>query len=91
LGTPGGDCGTARRVVQGALKLILEPIFKLLFKRGRMDIDRNGQRIANLFRSPSSTYELSDLRDHPPVPTETGAVPSDDGFGRDDEKCLFPA
>jgi hypothetical protein len=52
-----------------------------------MDIDRNGQRIPNLFRSRSSTYELSDLRDHPPVPTETAAVPSDDGFGRDDENC----
>src|SRR5215469_2168918 len=51
LGTLGGDCGTARRLVQGALKLILEPVFKLLFKRGRMDIDRNGQRIPNLFRS----------------------------------------
>ena len=56
-----------------------------------MDIDRNGQRIPNLFRSRSSTYELSDLRDHPPVPTETAAVPSDDGFGRDDENCLFRA
>ena len=63
----------------------------MLFKRGRMDIDRNGQRIPNLFRSRSSTYELSDLRDHPPLPTETAAVPSDDGFGRDDENCLFRA
>jgi hypothetical protein len=42
---PGGDCGTARRVVQGALKLILEPIFKLLFKRGRMDIDSGSLRV----------------------------------------------
>src|SRR5215469_3017865 len=33
LGTLGGDCGTARRVVQGALKLILEPLFELRFKR----------------------------------------------------------
>jgi hypothetical protein len=23
--------------------------------------------------------------------TESGAVPSDDGFGRDDGECLFPA
>ena len=34
---------------------------------------------------------LSDLRNHPPVPTESSAVPSDNGFGRDDEQCLFPA
>ncbi len=32
------------RVVQGALKLIREPISKLISKQGRMDIDRNGQR-----------------------------------------------
>jgi len=33
------------RVVQGALKLILEPISKLISKRGRMDTGRNGQRM----------------------------------------------
>ena len=32
------------RVVQGALKLILEPISKLISNRGRMDTGRNGQR-----------------------------------------------
>jgi len=32
------------RVVQGALKLILA-IFEADFQSGRMDIDRNGQRI----------------------------------------------
>ena len=31
------------RVVQGALKLTLEPIFDADFNRGRMDTDRNGQ------------------------------------------------
>src|SRR5215469_10739058 len=34
LGTRGGDCGTARRVAQGALKLILEPIFEDAFQTG---------------------------------------------------------
>ena len=33
------------RVVQGALKLILEPIFELISNRGRMDTGRNGQRM----------------------------------------------
>jgi len=33
------------RVVQGALKLILEPIFEADSNRGRMDTDRNGQRM----------------------------------------------
>jgi RNA-directed DNA polymerase len=33
------------RVVQGALKLILEPIFEADFQPGRMDTVRNGQRI----------------------------------------------
>ena len=31
------------RVVQGALKLILSRSLKLIFNRGRMDTDRNGQ------------------------------------------------
>ena len=33
------------RVVQGALKLILEPIFEADSKQGRMDIDPNGRRM----------------------------------------------
>jgi RNA-directed DNA polymerase len=33
------------RVVQGALKLILEPIFEADFQGGRMDIDRIGQHM----------------------------------------------
>jgi retron-type reverse transcriptase len=33
------------RVVQGALKLILEPIFEADFQPGRMDTDRNGHRM----------------------------------------------
>jgi len=33
------------RVVQGALKLILEPIFEADFQSGRMDTDRTGQRM----------------------------------------------
>jgi hypothetical protein len=48
-------------------------------------------QIPNFFRSRSSTDGLFDLRNHPPLPTEPGAVPSDDGFGRDDEERLFPA
>jgi len=48
-------------------------------------------QIPNFFGCLSSTDGLSDLRNRPPVPTEPGAVPSDDGFGRDDEECLFPA
>jgi hypothetical protein len=47
--------------------------------------------IANVFRCRSSTHGLSHSRNHPPVPTESGAVPSDDGFGCDDEERLFPA
>jgi hypothetical protein len=47
--------------------------------------------IPNLLRCRSSTHGLSNFRNHPPVPTESGAVPSDNGFGRDDEECLFPA
>lgn len=47
--------------------------------------------IPNLFRRLSSTDGLPGLRNHPPVPTEPGAVPTDHGFGRDDEECLFPA
>src|SRR6516164_1802771 len=53
--------------------------------------DHLEHQIPNFFRSRSSTDGLSDLRNHPPVPTEPGAVPSHDGFGRDDEECLFPA
>jgi hypothetical protein len=34
---------------------------------------------------------LPGLRNHPPVPTEPGAVPTDHGLGRDDEQSLFPA
>jgi len=33
------------RVVQGALKLILEPIFEVIFNRARMAIDRDGPRM----------------------------------------------
>ena len=47
--------------------------------------------IPNLFRCLSPTDGLPGLRNHPPVPTEAGAVPTDNGFGRDDEECLFPA
>ena len=47
--------------------------------------------IPNLSRYLSSTDGLPGLRNHPPVPTEPGAVPTDHGFGRDDEECLFPA
>jgi len=44
----------------------------------------------NFFRCRSSTHGLSSFRNHLPVPTESGAVPSDDGFGCDDEERLFP-
>jgi hypothetical protein len=47
--------------------------------------------IPNLFRCLSSTDGLSDLRNHSPVPTESRTVPTDNGFGRDDEECLSPA
>src|SRR5215469_16151931 len=47
--------------------------------------------ISNLFRCLSSTGGLPGLRNHPPVPTEPGAVPTHHGFGRHDEECLFPA
>jgi len=47
--------------------------------------------IPNLSRYLSSTDGLPGLRNHPPVPTEPGEVPTDHGFGRDDEDCLFPA
>src|SRR5215469_4283289 len=47
--------------------------------------------IPNLFRCRSSTDGLSDLRNHSPVPTESSAVPSDHGFGRDNVESLFPA
>jgi len=46
--------------------------------------------IPNLFRCLSSTDGFPGLRNHPPVPTEPGAVPTDHGFGRDDEEYLFP-
>ena len=46
--------------------------------------------IPNLFGCLSPTDGLPGLRNHPPVPTESGAVPSDDGFGCDDEERLFP-
>jgi hypothetical protein len=46
--------------------------------------------IPNLFRCLSSTDGFPGLRNHPPVPTEPGAVPTDHGFGCDDEECLFP-
>src|SRR6516225_7431059 len=42
--------------------------------------------IPNLFRCLSSADGLPGLRNHPPVPTEAGAVPTDNGFGRDDEQ-----
>ena len=48
-------------------------------------------QIPNFFRNLSSANGLSDFRNHPPVPTESSVVPSDDGFGRDDEECVFPA
>ena len=47
--------------------------------------------IPNLFRCLSPTDVLPGLRNHPPVATESGAVPSRDGFGCDDEEHLFPA
>jgi hypothetical protein len=48
-------------------------------------------QIPNFFRCLSSAGGLADLRNHPPVPTESGVAPSDNGFRRDDEECLFPA
>src|SRR5215468_418636 len=46
--------------------------------------------VPDLFRRRSSTHGLSNSRNHAPVPTESSAVPSDNGFGCDDEECLFP-
>ena len=43
----------------------------------------------SLFRWAQADQELNG--NHPPVPTEPGAVPTDNGFGRDDEECLLPA
>ena len=40
--------------------------------------------IANLFRCRLSAHGLANLRNHPPVPTESGAMPADHSFGRDD-------
>ena len=48
-------------------------------------------QIANFLGYWSSSDGLPDLGDHPPVPTESGAVPTNHGFRRDDEECLFPA
>ena len=48
-------------------------------------------QIPNFFRCLSSAGGLAELRNHPPVPTESRVVPSDNGFRRDDEECLFPA
>jgi len=44
-----------------------------------------------IFGCLSSTDGLSDPRNHSPVPTESSAVPTDNGVERDDEESLFPA
>ena len=43
-------------------------------------------QIPNFFRCLSSAGGLVELRNHSPVPTESGVVPSDNGFRRDDEE-----
>jgi hypothetical protein len=48
-------------------------------------------QIPNFFRCLPSAGRLADLRNNSPVPTESGVVPSDNGFRRDDEESLFPA
>ena len=48
-------------------------------------------QIPNLFWRLSPTDGLAGLRNHPPVATEPSAVPTDNGFGRDDEESLFQA
>ena len=48
-------------------------------------------QIANFLGYWSSSDGLPDLGDHPPVPLESSAVPTDHGFRCDDEECLFPA
>ncbi|HVH71820.1 MAG TPA: hypothetical protein VNB49_12005 [Candidatus Dormibacteraeota bacterium] len=48
-------------------------------------------QIANFLGYGSSSDGLPDLGDHPPVPTESGTVPTNHGFRCDDEECLFPA
>jgi hypothetical protein len=48
-------------------------------------------QIANFLGYGSSSEGLPDLGDHHPVPTETGAVPSDHSFGCDNQECLLPA
>ena len=48
-------------------------------------------QIANFLRYGSSSEALPDFGDQHPVPTETGAVPPDHGFGCDNQECLLPA
>ena len=48
-------------------------------------------QIANFLGYGSSSNGLPDLGDQHPVPTETGAMPADHGFGCDNQECLLPA